>query len=233
MCCLPGRGHASACRFTRVGSQFSSRSSHRNMYVLHARHRLVRLLLPACVRLQVQARRPQGACQAGVQDESPGVRWACAPSVGAAAAAAHGSNRLPVGAAGKQVKMCDLVMRVQILPFPPRTAVVMRTQPHPEMHVVVVHQLHIWRCPATVQGDVGRFPCGLYPNQRLVAYPNQKSGRTSFRLHRSSCLCLPATCLPAWLHCRCAATGMRVYRVWRDDSYLREMLTLLQELQVC
>lgn len=33
------------------------------------------------------------------------------------------------------------------------------------------------------------------------------------------------------VRCRCAARGMRVYRVWRDDTYLRDMLHLLQELQ--
>lgn len=32
--------------------------------------------------------------------------------------------------------------------------------------------------------------------------------------------------------CRCAAQGMCVYRVWRDDAYLRDMMLLLQELQV-
>jgi hypothetical protein len=53
--------------------------------------------------LQVQAWWAQGSCQAGVQDEPPGVCWACAPAVGATAATAHGGNGVPVSAAGKQV----------------------------------------------------------------------------------------------------------------------------------
>lgn len=32
--------------------------------------------------------------------------------------------------------------------------------------------------------------------------------------------------------CRCAATGVRVYRLWRDDGYLRDMMGLLTQLQV-
>lgn len=31
--------------------------------------------------------------------------------------------------------------------------------------------------------------------------------------------------------CRCAQTGVRVFRMWRDDAYLRTMLQLLQVLQ--
>lgn len=33
------------------------------------------------------------------------------------------------------------------------------------------------------------------------------------------------------LHCRCPHTGVRVFRMWRDDSYLQTMLQMLQVLQ--